>query len=446
MNLTTTPRSILHALAPIGLGTADVESLTSYFCRLANSHSCSTNDLAQFVIDHIEPGRWATYQGVEGKSRFVWYQRAISGLGDSALTWTSALSELTSLSYLYRLTLLPLQAVIAPKGLMAMQSRWCPHCLHDDLERKKTPYFRLAWDIGLNKVCAEHQTELIARCPHCLQSNVRHAASYVIPGWCTACTHFLGYPEKHGVRVHTDKHQIEIGQAGVIGELLAATSNQEFLSDLDKCHEVIDRLIGELDGGMAAQFARRLGVRKSTVHYWKHNRSALTLDAAVRIAIHCNTGLLALLQGDLGQWTAPTTLRQLSLKLHYPQTEGHRSRQQRDWSAIRQHLRQELTSPIPRSVSDIARALDIDDRHLYIQATDETRQLGERYLRYRHEQMQDKQANLHLQLKQACEHIYHSGDGVSMERVSDLVDRKTLNRVQNLYSVLSDIAANDDYA
>lgn len=39
------PRSILHAVMPIGLGTPQVESLTSYFCRLANSHACTTNDL-----------------------------------------------------------------------------------------------------------------------------------------------------------------------------------------------------------------------------------------------------------------------------------------------------------------------------------------------------------------------------------------------------------------
>ncbi len=446
MSPTSTPRSVLHALPPIGLRTSEVESLTSYFCRLANSHSCSTNDLAQFVIDRIEPGRWATYQGVKGKSRFVWHQRAISGLGDSALTWASALSELTSQSCLHRLTLLPLQSVVAPKGLMATQSRWCPHCLHDDLEHKKTPYFRLAWDIGLNKVCANHQAELIARCPHCLKSNVRHAAAYVIPGWCTTCTQFLGYPEVGGPKRQTEKRQIEIEQVAAVGELLAATSKQDFFSDLDKCHESIDRLIGELNGGMAAQFARRLGVRKSTVHYWKHSRTALTLDAAMRIAIHCNTGLPALLQGNLSQWTAPSTLRQLCLRLHYPQTASHRNRQQRDWPAIRQHLQQELTRPIPRSVSDIAGELDIDDRHLYIQATEEARQLGERYLRYRREQMHDKQAKLHLQLKQACEHIQQNGDGISMERMSELVERKMLNRVQNLYSVLSDLAANDDYA
>ncbi|MGG5150965.1 TniQ family protein [Alcaligenes aquatilis] len=449
MNPIPTPRSVLHALAPIGLGTSDVESLTSYFCRLANSHSCSTNDLAQFVIDHIEPGRWATYQGVEGKSRFIWHQRAISGLGDSALTWASALSELTSQSSLHRLTLLPLQSVIAPKGLMATQSRWCPHCLHDDLEQKKTPYFRLAWDIGLNKVCANHRAELIARCPHCLQSNVRHAAAYVIPGWCTACTQFLGYSQVCGPKRQTEKHGIETQQAATVSGLLSATSGPNFLPDLEKTHDAIDTLIGQLDGGVAAHFARRLGVRKSTVHHWKKTRSAFTLDTLLRCAFHCNADVPALLQGDLSNWSPLCEARQLSLELFYPSAAPHRNRQEHDWFAIRRRLQQELMESEPKSVSDIARELNLDERLLYIQATDEARQLGERYIRYRRAKMESRQSELRLQLKSACKQIHENGHGISMELVSQLVGKETLNSVHNLYTVLSNIAAeaaNDDCA
>lgn len=41
------PRSTLHALEPIGLGTPEVESLLSYFCRLAVSHSVSAAALCR---------------------------------------------------------------------------------------------------------------------------------------------------------------------------------------------------------------------------------------------------------------------------------------------------------------------------------------------------------------------------------------------------------------
>lgn len=445
MNPTSTPRSVLHALPPIGLGTSEVESLTSYFCRLANSHSCSTNDLAQFVIDHIEPGRWATYQGVEGKSRFVWHQRAISGLGDSALTWASALSELTSQSCLHRLTLLPLQSVVAPKGLMATQSRWCPHCLHDDLEQNKTPYFRLVWDMSLNKVCTRHQTELTACCPHCRQSNVRHASSYVIPGWCTACNCFLGQPEKVGPIQHKSSRQLELEQATQIGSLVATTSSNAFFCDLELLHDTIDTLIGELDAGVAAHFSKRLGVRKATVHYWKNTRTALTLESIVRCAVHCNLDVLSLLQGNLTHWSPPSEVKQLALKLFYPSAVAQHDHKTYDWSAIRGYLGLELQSNNPKSVAQIARSLGIDERLLYIQVPVETRQLGERYLRFRNTQRNEKQQVLHRKLHAVCTQIQQQGNSISMERITQLVDTTTLNRVENLYSVLSDIAANDEH-
>jgi len=39
------PRSRLYSLAPIGVGTAFVEGLTSYVSRLAAAHSVSVGDL-----------------------------------------------------------------------------------------------------------------------------------------------------------------------------------------------------------------------------------------------------------------------------------------------------------------------------------------------------------------------------------------------------------------
>lgn len=243
----------------------------------------------------------------------------------------------------------------------------------------------------------------------------------------------------------TASHKIELEQAEQVGALLAATSNNEFFSDLELLHETIDRLVGELDAGVAAHFAKRLGVRKTTVHYWKRTRAPLTLDAIVRCTLHCNIGVLALMQGDLTHWSAPSEIRQLALKLYYPPPTEHRNRQEHDWPAMRRHLCQELQSLIPKSVAEIARSLEMDERLLYIQATNEVRQLGERYLRYRHVQTQRKQSALHLQLQGACERIHQMGDGISATAVRCLVDKKTLNGVQNLYTVLSNFAANDEH-
>ncbi|MGB3288014.1 MAG: TniQ family protein [Burkholderiaceae bacterium] len=447
-----TPRSTLHALSPLGLGTPEVESLTSYFCRLSNSHACTTNDLAKFIIERIEPGRWETHQGTPGKSRFVWYQRSISGVGDSALSWAGMLSALTGVATLRQLTLLPLQGCIAVKGLMATQARWCPHCLADDQEKGRQPYFRLAWDIGLNKVCARHHTELVARCPHCSASNVRHTANFVVPGWCTACGCFLGNSIPEGPTAPpTVEQRLEIEQASHIGHLLAAMSVSSeaepvFAPDIESFHQGVELLIGELDSGIAAHFARRLGVRKSTVHYWQTGRTPLTLDALVRMAMHCGVSLPNLLQGKLADWCPPPITQQLALQIDYPVSNQHRPKRQHDWGTIREQLRDELRQPEPRSVTDFAKALDIDVRHLYIQATTEARALGEYYVQHLHLRALKAQAAVRSELLQACEVLHENGESITVEQVAQLVEPRTLNSACHLYSVLSSLAgqaAND---
>ena len=45
--MSSNPRSSLHALAPIGIGTAEVESLLSYLWRLAASHSVSVTEMSR---------------------------------------------------------------------------------------------------------------------------------------------------------------------------------------------------------------------------------------------------------------------------------------------------------------------------------------------------------------------------------------------------------------
>lgn len=335
---------------------------------------------------------------------------------------------------------------------MATQARWCPHCLADDQREGRQPYFRLAWDIGLNKVCARHHAALVARCPHCSASNVRHTANFVVPGWCTACGCFLGSPIPEGPTAPPSSEQkLKIEQASYIGHLLTAMSASSnvrpaFAPNIESFHQGVERLIGDMDGGVAAHFARRLGVRKSTVHYWQTGRTPLTLDALVRMALHCGVSLPSLLQGKLADWCPPSTTQQLALQLDYPLSNRYRPKRQHDWGAIRERLRDELNQTEPRSVTEVAKALDIDVRHLYIQATAEARALGECYVLHLHQRALQAQAAIYAELQQACHVLHENGVGITVEQVAQLVEPRTLNSTRHLYAVLSSLAgraAND---
>lgn len=435
-NVPVVPRSALHSLQPIGLGTPEVESLTSYFCRLANSHSCSTNDLAQFVIDRVAPGRWNTYQSAEGKGRFVWFERSVSGLADGALTWASALSEMTGVASLDRLTLLPMRSVLSPKALMAQNARWCPHCLEEDRVSGRQPYFRLSWDIGLVKRCAKHQVPLVHQCPHCDKSNIRHTASFVVPGWCTSCDHFLGYPEQVGPSKQSPDNleDIQTEQAEQVGELLALACSESFDAQLEAMHQTIEALCEELDGGVSAHFAKRLGVRKATVHYWKTSRTPLTLDAITRIAIQCNMALASLIQGQLENWVPPSELRQQGL--FYPERSKNRPAREHDWSEIRALLIKELRSPHVRSLTEIARELDIDDRLLYVQATDEARMIGDRFVKYLHRLARQKEVQLRAELSSAADAIRGRDEAVTVQNLTEVLGKSKINSIRGLYTVV----------
>lgn len=448
------PRSVLHALEPIGLGTPEVESLTSYFCRLANSHACTTNDLTQLIIDKVAPGRWNAHQPDESKSRFVWHERSVSGVGEGALTWASVLSELTGILGLDRLTLLPMRSVLAPKALMALQARWCPNCFDDDQRCGRVPFFRLAWDIGVNKTCLKHRVPLVSNCGHCGRSNVRNNANFVIPGWCTACDHFLGCPEHVGPKqMNAEMDALSLEQSRMIGELLAVSSESSgvgFQADLDSMHSAIERLTENLDGGVCAHFAKRIGMRKSTIHHWKTERSPLTFDAMTRVSMHCNLSLPQLLLGNLSKWQPPSKLRQLGLSLSYSETVGHRALRQHDWATIRNQLKTELESPVVRSLAEIARELDIDDRHLYIQVTDEARMIGERFVQHLHQLARQNELERLKLLREAAKAIREEGDSATVGAVQQVLGKSTVNAVRSLYTTLSEInsaldAVNDDF-
>lgn len=451
-------RSKLHHIQPLGLGTGDVESLTSYFCRLSNSHSCSTHDLAAFVMRTSQTQRWPQYLEATPRPRFVWHERAISGICDAAQTWSAALSELTGVERLDRLTLLPLQGLIVAKSLMAQQARWCPDCLAQDLADGQPAYFRLSWDIGVNKVCHHHHTPLVAHCPVCERTRVRHSSHCVVPGWCCHCGSFLG--------TATAKPQHELAELSAtsctatdepgemnfllkraieLAELLARTSacvpaDREFEPSLEQMHESLEFLIEKLDFGIAARFAKRVGIGKPCLHGWRKNRSAITLEGALQVSSFTGLDLASFFEGQTQSWVKPDVQEQLSLELQHPPRLPGPCPRVHDWPDIRQKLKGYLRDIEPLSVTQIGLELDIDDRLLYLHANDLARQLAQRHLTYRERRFKVEIACATEKVKQACEMLNSQGVGISPAALETLVPRQTMNVIPNLYTVLTEFA------
>lgn len=424
------PRSPLHALKPLGVGTGEVESLLSYLCRLAVSHSTSTLSLSRAIAQRFE---------LDVQEEFDWHHRRLSGMDDAALTWSSALSALTSMPRLDRLTFLPWRDVIGKNGLrMVGSGQFCPLCLAEDRAQGQVPYFRLAWELKAVAVCPTHGVRLRQRCPCCGKSGVRHQAALVMPGWCTKCGAFLGDEPREQRDVEDDAITAhELWQAREVAALLAAQGRMQTAPRRRDLVNAIRHLIAELDKGQSARFAKRVAVSKSTVHYWLHGETTPTLEASLNVASQCAISLVDLLQGNTSGWSAPSTSQQLTLLKPEPLT--HAPSRNIDWQDIEARLQKILCLPTPISVREAARRLEMEPSQLYLHVNQVTRQLSQRWAAYTKRQRVANLSSAVTHLTVAVREALADGKSPNLREMSTRLDPQVLHGVQGLFGVLQDL-------
>lgn len=419
------PRSVLHALDPRGWNTPDVESLLSYFCRLALSHSVSVTSLSRIVVREM---------GGELREGFDWHERNLSGLGEAAEAWAGALAALTSVGHLDSLTLLPWRQVIAQRGLAAKGGRWCPECLEEDRSSGASPYFRLSWDIAAVTTCHKHHASLVDVCPDCGRPGARHRATYVVPGWCTHCGGFLG---RRASQSQATVSPEAMWTARQVGLLLSAQCDSTIEPTREGLRSAIGELVARLDQGKSASFARRVGLGKGTVHHWVKVGGVPTLDASLRIALHAGLPLPKLLAGDLGEWSVPSAIAQRELDLG--SVGIRRAPRDLDWESMRAELARLAALPVPISVAQAAQRLSVDRRHLYLQANKEARILGERWKRYVRSRGAEVRARARPYIEAACRALIQEGRAITLRELEARVPHDILSSVEHLFDMLQNI-------
>ncbi len=92
------PRSRLYRLTPLGTGTPEVESLSSYLMRLAAAHAVETG--TQFSMELVPAARCAYLLQADSQPRpgalsLVKDIHVINGLSRGCATWVKAVETLT---------------------------------------------------------------------------------------------------------------------------------------------------------------------------------------------------------------------------------------------------------------------------------------------------------------------------------------------------------------
>lgn len=419
MHRNPNPRTTLHALPPIGTGTPEVESLTSYVARLAHSHSMTAQKLTDWVLDHF---------GEEVCAKYAWHQRSLSGASDQSELWASRLAELTGVENLDRLTLSPWRHLVGTPGLAPKSDRWCPCCLEEDREEGREPYLRLAWDVAPVTACSKHRVELVSTCPHCERSNVRNRASIVVPGYCTHCGGFLGDAQAE------DATPERLWVARTVGQMVAKAPQVNDEGRLPLIETVIERMAY----GRMTQFASRYGFSKSGVSHWLNNGGLPNLKAWLTIGLHGGIGLDRLFAGEVEDWVMPIDPPQLSIDLGSSPRAGIVSREL-DWEAIRAELRKMLLTLTPISISEAAQQLGVGRKHLYLRANAEARALAERHSRYRAAQGEQSRQKLQARIAEILDERLSDGyAGISARDVWEALDEDT-RKAPHVFSHISEI-------
>jgi len=280
------PRSRLYALAPIGVGTAQAECLTSYLMRLAEAHCLTPGRLYKYLIYPLvrseagHPDRQLRPSSLSylGTIRAAHYW---NGVDRSASNLVRVLERLTCVQGLHSLTWLPWEAILSRYLHLRCQRAWCPSCLSEWRSKGQPIYESLLWTLQVVRICPIHDCALAEVCPYC-QRELKPLSSNVRAGHCSRCQRWLGYSGEY----HRSRECLrESGQlreqrwiAESIGELVARApglSNSLSVKPIDeKVMEVISRLVK----GNDTTVADLIGVRKKIVSFWQCGRSIPRLE------------------------------------------------------------------------------------------------------------------------------------------------------------------------
>ena len=277
---TISPRSELYWLEPIGIGTPYVESLSSYFRRLADAHCVS---IAHLFEEKVAPlmGRQYLIQGTSTKwSSFLgtnYRYVTINGIGSMASDWIRCLEELTLRTGLRDHTMNVWSNVVSSRELFHDKPRWCSSCFNAWQKEGQEIREPLLWTLRPVQICDLHQRRLSFLCPHCNRVPQPLCVSPNL-GYCSHCGDWLG----ELVQANEELEEIELNwQNWVTQSLRQMLIAAPTVSDMplrSKITTSITQLIDELCCGNNTAFAQQIGRTKTTVWGW------MNLEHRIRIA------------------------------------------------------------------------------------------------------------------------------------------------------------------
>jgi hypothetical protein len=337
-----------------GTGTTEVESLSSYLCRVAAAHDVSIGVLLRNCYD------W--YFKTTGVERALPYLTRNPGnlaqyVRPNELTRSllEALSAASAQPDLRSGTFMCLDGALQRCMKTFHRSmRWCPSCLAEAEKTGTEPYLKLYWSLAAFTRCTLHGTKLEHLCPHC---GVRQDGFGERKSWgrCSKCDGSLAVSSESAPP--PGSWQVEGGDLLELLDRIGCEPTLQFPRD-----GIRQLLQAQLDKAWNDDQAERLWkvIPRDEYLALSLGQTPITLTTARRVAYRLGAPLLDLLEGSLHQTSA---VLDSSWCAQLPQSMRPKRR-------VARHDRKRLLAGItkalgfcdakaPKSLVDVARSLNV---------------------------------------------------------------------------------------
>lgn len=230
-------------MEPIGIGTPDVESLTSYITRLAEAHSVKVGTL---IAEEIIPLLKEICPYIDLKR--------IDGCLKVTKKIVQILERLTLVKGLRFLTMLTWSDIFSYKAIRTNQA-WCPTCYYEQQRSNQQIYRPLKWSLKYVQICLKHNTLLISKCPFC-QKTVPQLSTKSKNGYCLNCNTWLG-SENASLCNYENKNE-QVIFINNLNKLLLQTPIMKVEPSISICRKNVNYIFDEIPFSIKDYVSRKL--------------------------------------------------------------------------------------------------------------------------------------------------------------------------------------------
>jgi transcriptional regulator with XRE-family HTH domain len=415
--------SRLYHLAPIGMGTPMVESLTGYIVRLAEAHCVSAGVLY-----------WKEIKAFANKGNIFTFRvptdagystHTINGFGSPAADFVRALEALTGRHDLSCLTMLTWAHVLPHHSLLRRCRAWCESCLHAWREADHPIYEPLLWMLQAVTVCPYHRRLLRQACPHC-GHQVGPLESRSRCDHCSLCGQTLVPTTTSNsadyLMLESDELTWALWVANALGELLAITTQIICPVEREPFAQMIRLCIDSTCSRNASTLARLMQVGRGAVSRWQRGKSMPQLPTLLSLAYRLGISLPELLLGCPNLTSSPEFVRAELIELNQRAKQPMRQYGRRIHRVeVFRTLRSALNEIPPPSVNRVLGRLCYSPPTVYRHFPKLCRQIAQRYAEYRVKRATARKAQAAEEVKQVALELHAKGIRLSRQHIRPLL-------------------------